>query len=188
MLCVGGQQIPTPAWVSQPLPLCFSSSSSGALFALLWLHPAGGTSAAPGGPPPRVGPASLSVGFVLGQQSSDRPWCGGCCYGLSSSLACPQHWGMALAAVPACRDILGASRRSFHGDGQGSVLPPFPFRNTLYNPHAKCHIFVPPGACWFPAGSGNVAAAWAVPHSHLAREGCGELRALLGSAVLTPGN
>lgn len=55
-------------------------------------------------------------------------------------------------------------------------------------PMPKCHIFVPPGACWFPAGSGNVAAAWAVPHSHLAREGCGELRALLGSAVLTPGN
>lgn len=106
----------------------------------------------------------------------------------SAPALCPQHWGMALAAVPACRDILGASRRSFHGDGQGSVLPPFPFRNTLYNPHAKCHIFVPPGACWFPAGSGNVAAAWAVPHSHLAREGCGELRALLGSAVLTPGN
>lgn len=187
MLCVGGQQIPTPAWVSQPLPLCFSSSSSGALFALLWLHPEGGRVLHRGVLLLRLVLPHFQWGLFWASRARTGPGVGDVAMASAPAL-CPQHWGMALAAVPACRDILGASRRSFHGDGQGSVLPPFPFRNTLYNPHAKCHIFVPPGACWFPAGSGNVAAAWAVPHSHLAREGCGELRALLGSAVLTPGN
>lgn len=103
-------------------PLSFSSSSSGALFALLWLHPAWGMSAARWGPPPRIGPASLSVGFGLCQQSLDRTWCVGCCYGLSSSTGV-QPWLQCLH-TEACW-----MPWSFHGDGQGSFpFSSFPFQ------------------------------------------------------------
>lgn len=143
VLCVGGQQIPTPAWVSQPLPLCFSSSSSGALFALLWLHPAGGMSAAQGGPPPRVGPASLSVGFGLGQQSLDRPWCGGCCYGLSSSLVSPAlGYGSGRSACmqghPWCQ------QKELPWGWAGLSTASFPFqKHTLQSPCQMSHLCSP---------------------------------------------
>lgn len=132
----------------------------------------------------------LLLGFVLhhfqwGLACASRAWTG------------PGAWDVAMASAPgspalgynpdcnACTSRVCRMPWSFHGDGQGSVLPLFPFRNRTYDSRAKCHIFVPSRACWFPAGSSHVAAAWAAPHSHSAWE---ELRPLLGSAVPTPGS